>query len=168
MEVTGWCSAKARTGPGMVSVGTNGELTNGRNNSVLVTLKLVGYAEAVRALLPAMNDESSIVLFGGSAKDRPYPGSTTVTTANGGIESLVRTLAVELAPIRVNAVHPSPVGDNPFWQDKPAAVLEGLRSRTPMGRLVATEDVVGGVAFLLENRGVNGTNLDINGGFLLT
>ncbi len=134
----------------------------------LLTLKLVGYTETIRALLPAMSEDSSIVLFGGSAKDRPYPGSTTVTTANGGIESMVRTLAVELAPMRINAIHPSPVGDNHFWKDKPAEVLEAMRSRTPMGRLVTEDDVVGGVVFLLENRGVNASNLDMNGGFLVT
>ncbi|HEX6845197.1 MAG TPA: SDR family NAD(P)-dependent oxidoreductase, partial [Actinomycetota bacterium] len=69
----------------------------------LTTMKLVGYTETVHAMLDRLDDDSSIVLFGGRAKDRPYPGSTTVTTVNGGISSLVRTLAVELAPIRCNA-----------------------------------------------------------------
>src|SRR5262249_59501517 len=45
----------------------------------LVTLKLVGYTEVVHALGDRMHDETSILLFGGLAKDRPYPGSTTVT-----------------------------------------------------------------------------------------
>jgi NAD(P)-dependent dehydrogenase (short-subunit alcohol dehydrogenase family) len=134
----------------------------------LVTLKLVGYTETVRVLLPRMHDDSSVVLFGGSAQARPYPGSTTVTTANGGIVGLVRTLAVELAPIRVNAIHPSPVGDNWFWRDKPQEVLDSMAARTPIGRLVQTQDVVDAAVFLLENRGVNGTQLDVNGGFLLT
>ena len=72
----------------------------------LVTMKLVGYTEAIHALLPQMTEHASILLFGGLAKDRPYPGSTTVTTVNGGISGMVRTLATELAPIRVNAIHP--------------------------------------------------------------
>ena len=133
----------------------------------LATLKLVGYTEVVHALVPRMGSESSVVMFGGLAKDRPYPGSTTVATVNGGIATLVHALAVELAPIRVNAVHPAIVGDSPYWAHKPAAVLEGFRSRTPTGRLVAMRDVVGAVVFLLENRSMNGANLPVDGGWLL-
>ncbi|MEX0705332.1 MAG: SDR family oxidoreductase, partial [Nitriliruptoraceae bacterium] len=101
-------------------------------------------------------------------RDRPYPGSTNVTTVNGGISGLIRTMAVELAPIRVNAVHPAVVGDTPYWQAKPPAVLDALVARTPIGRLIETEHVVDAVRFLLENGGVNGTNLAIDGGWLLT
>jgi NAD(P)-dependent dehydrogenase (short-subunit alcohol dehydrogenase family) len=133
----------------------------------LVTMKLVGYTEAAHALSDRLHDGSSIVLFGGLAKDRPYPGSTTVTTVNGGVTGLVRTLAVELAPVRVNAIHPGVVGDTPYWQDKPSAVLDALRERTPLGRLVTAEEIVGAVAFLVGNTGVNGINLDVDGGWLL-
>jgi NAD(P)-dependent dehydrogenase (short-subunit alcohol dehydrogenase family) len=133
----------------------------------LATLKLVGYTEVVHTLLPRMTPDASIVLFGGLAKDRPYPGSTTVSTVNGGVMGMVHTLAVELAPIRVNAVHPGIVGDSPFWSGKPAAVLEGYRSRTPIGRLASMADVAGAVEFLLENRAVNGVNLNVDGGWLL-
>ncbi|WOQ69499.1 hypothetical protein RYJ27_12500 [Microbacterium limosum] len=45
---------------------------------------------------------TGIVLFGGRAKDLPYPGSTTGSTINGGVTGLVNTLTLELAPIRVN------------------------------------------------------------------
>ncbi|MFG2005520.1 SDR family NAD(P)-dependent oxidoreductase [Spirillospora sp. NPDC048911] len=131
----------------------------------LATLKLVGYTEVVHALLPRMGHDASIVIFGGLAKDRPYPGSTTVSTVNGAVMGLVHTLAVELAPIRVNAIHPGIVGDSPFWRDKP---LEAVISRTPLGRLATMADVVDAVAFLLRNRSVNGVNLNIDGGWLLT
>ena len=101
----------------------------------LAMLKLVGYTEVVHALLPRMNDESSVVLFGGRAKDRPYPGSVTVSTVNGGVVGLVNALALEMAPIRVNALHPGIVGDSPFWSGKPEGVLDGYVSRTPTRRL---------------------------------
>jgi NAD(P)-dependent dehydrogenase (short-subunit alcohol dehydrogenase family) len=122
----------------------------------------------IHALLDRMGDDSSIVLYGGLAKSRPYPGSTTVTTVNGAITTMVHTLAVELAPVRVNAIHPAIVGDSPYWRDKPAAVLEGFRSRTPLGRLVTMADVVHATAFLLENRSLTGVNLNVDGGWLLT
>src|SRR6266511_2646965 len=138
-----------------------------RRATRLVTLKLVGYTGVVHTLVGRMGGDSSMVLFGGGAKDRPYKGSTTVTTVNGGISTLVRTLAVELAPIRVNAIHPGIVGDSPQWRQKGDAVLEPIRARTPTGRLATMRDVVGAVVFLLENRSVNAANLRVDGGTLL-
>jgi NAD(P)-dependent dehydrogenase (short-subunit alcohol dehydrogenase family) len=133
----------------------------------LVTLKLVGYTEAIHALLPALRDDASIVLLGGLAKDRPYPGSTTVSTVNGGVTGMVRTLAVELAPIRVNGLHPGVVGDSPAWSSKTEA-LDAIRARTPTRRLTTMQDIAEAVLFLLENRAVNGVNLEVDGGWLLT
>ena len=136
----------------------------------LVTLKLVGYTEVVHALLPRMaaTAETGIVMFGGRAKDRPYPGSTTISTVNGGVEGLVRTMALELAPIRVNAVHPGIVGDSPFWSARPPEVLAGYRARTPSGALATMADVVDAVEFLLRNRSVTATSLDVDCGWEVT
>jgi NAD(P)-dependent dehydrogenase (short-subunit alcohol dehydrogenase family) len=131
----------------------------------LVTMKLVGYTEVVHTLLNRMSDETAIVLFGGLAKDRPYPGSTTVSTVNGGVVALTRTLATELAPIRVNAIHPGIVGNSPFWKDKS---LDHVIARTPTGRLTTMEDVTDAVRFLLENRSVNGVDLRVDGGWMIT
>jgi NAD(P)-dependent dehydrogenase (short-subunit alcohol dehydrogenase family) len=133
----------------------------------LVTLKLVGYTEAVRVAVPKMPEDGAIVLFGGLAKERPYPGSTTVTTVNGGIDSMVRTLAVQLAPIRVNALHPGVVPDSPQWIDKPEAT-ERVLSRTPGRRSITMADMVDATVFLLRNQSVNGINLHVDGGWLLT
>ena len=131
----------------------------------LVTLKLVGYTEVVHALLPRLLPDASILIFGGLARDRPYPGSTTVTTVNGAVTSLVRTLVVELAPRRVNALHPAIVGDSPQWIGMPPERRQALEERTPIGRLVTMDEVVGASRFLLENRAVNGINLAVDGGW---
>lgn len=130
----------------------------------LVTLKLVGYTQVVHALLDRLGDDSSIVLFGGMAKERPYPGSTTVSTVNGGVVGLTRTLVEELRPIRVNSIHPGVVGETPYWAEKPAAV-EGYRSQTPTGRLATMHDIVDATVFLLENGAVNGVDLIVDGGW---
>lgn len=136
----------------------------------LVTLKLVGYAETVHALVDRLAPSvgTGIVLFGGRAKDLPYPGSTTVSTINGGVVGLVNTLALELAPIRVNALHPGIVGDSPFWAGKPAGVLEQYKNRTPGGELVTMADVVDATQFLLRNRGVSAVNLYVDRGWAIT
>ena len=133
----------------------------------LVTLKLVGYTECVHVLAPKMREEASIVIFGGLARNQPYPGSTTITTVNGGVSTLINSLALELAPIRVNAIHPGQVGDTPAWASKPKEVLDNLKSRTALGRLVTIEDVIHATVFLLENRGVTGVNLRVDGGRMM-
>ncbi len=129
----------------------------------LVTLKLVGYTEAIHQLLDRFGPEASVVLFGGLALERPYPGSTTVSTVNGGVVGMVHSLSCELAPVRVNAVHPGIVGDSPYWEDKDNS---GIVSRTPLGRLVTMDEIVDAVVFLLDNQGVNGVNLAVDGGWL--
>jgi NAD(P)-dependent dehydrogenase (short-subunit alcohol dehydrogenase family) len=135
--------------------------------SYLVTMKLVGYAEVVHTLLPRLSDDGAIVMFGGLARDRPYPGSTTVSTVNGGVYGLVRSLATEIAPVRINCLHPGIVGDSPYWAGKTEA-LANVMARTPLRRHVTMDDIVDGVDFLLRNRSVDGIELAIDGGWLLT
>jgi NAD(P)-dependent dehydrogenase (short-subunit alcohol dehydrogenase family) len=130
----------------------------------LVTLKLVGYPEVVHVLRTRLVADASVVLFGGLAKERPYPGSTTVSTVNGGISGLVRTLAYELAPVRVNAVHPGIVGDSPEWQGKQ---LDAVVERTPIGRLVKMGEVAQATRFLLDCPAMNGVDLFVDGGWML-
>jgi len=130
----------------------------------LATMKVVGYTETIHALIPKLSDDSSVVLFGGRAKDRPYPGSTTVTAVNGAVATMITAFAIELAPIRFNSIHPGIVGDSPFWEGK---ALDAVLARTPTKRLATMEDVVDATVFLLENRSVNGVNLYVDGGWLL-
>jgi len=136
----------------------------------LITLKLIGYTETVHTLLDRLEPsvETGIVLFGGRAKDAPYPGSTTVSTINGGIDGLMNTLAHELAPIRVNALHPGIIGDSPFWAGKPDGVVSGYESRTPGGSLATMADIVDAVKFLLFNRGVSAHSLNVDRGWRIT
>jgi NAD(P)-dependent dehydrogenase (short-subunit alcohol dehydrogenase family) len=135
----------------------------------LTILKLIGYAETVHTLLDRLEPsvETGIVLFGGRAKDHPYPGSTTVSTINGGVTGLINTLALELAPIRVNAIHPGIIGDSPAWTEK-QAVIDATESRTPGGKLATVADVVAATQFLLRNCGVSGENLNVDRGWTLT
>ena len=130
-----------------------------------VTMKLVGYAETVRVLRDRFGPGASVVLFGGLAKERPYPGSTIVTTFNAGITGLVKTLALEIAPYRVNAVHPGLIGDSPRWRDVPSPPRS---AQTPIGRLVTMAEIADATDFLLRNTGINAHDLYIDGGLLAT
>ena len=132
--------------------------------TLLVTLKLVGYVEVVHALADRLTPDATILLFGGVSRDKPYPGSTTVTTINGGVTSMVRTLMTELAPVRVNAIHPGVIVDTPAWAGN-ASMLDPMLARTPTHRLTTMEDVTHACLFLLDNPAVNGVNLPLDGGY---
>jgi NAD(P)-dependent dehydrogenase (short-subunit alcohol dehydrogenase family) len=132
----------------------------------LVTMKLLGYTAVVSAMRDRLAEDGSIVMFGGRAKDRPYPGGMTVGTVNAGISGLMHALVVQLAPRRVNALHPGIVGDSPYWEEN-LEFTEKVRRATPTGRNVTVADIVDGVDFLMRNRSVNGIDLYIDGGWLV-
>lgn len=129
----------------------------------LITMKMIGYTETVHTLIPKFTEDASVVLYGGLAKERPYPGAITVATVNGGIATMINDMVIELAPVRFNAIHPGIVGDSPFWEGKD---LSGFLERTPTGVLATTADVVDATVFLLENPAVNGVNLYVDGGWM--
>jgi NAD(P)-dependent dehydrogenase (short-subunit alcohol dehydrogenase family) len=134
-------------------------------------IKIVAFAEIVSKALPRLKPTSSIVLFGGMAKARPYPGATMVTIVNGGMIGMARTLAVELAPIRVNGISPGLVEDSPRWRKRieegAGPAVEAMRARSPARRLPKTADIVHGVFFLMDNRAANGIDLELDSGLLL-
>jgi len=128
----------------------------------LTTLKLVGYTETVHALADRFTGTGSVLLFGGMARIRPYPGSTTVSAINAGVIGMVRTLSCELAPTRVNSIHPGIVGDSPYWSGKP---LDAVVAGTLTGRLATMANTVSAAVFLMENQSVNGVDLAVDGGW---
>lgn len=132
----------------------------------LAVMKIVGYTAVVSALAPRMAQNASILLFGGVAKDYPYPGSTTVSAVNGAVTGLVRTMSVELAPVRVNSIHPGLIEDSPFWAGNAAAaeMMEGFRKLSLTGRLGSMSDIVDACVFLLENSMANSIDLRADGG----
>jgi len=134
-------------------------------------VKIVAFAEIVHASLSRLRDTSSITLFGGLAKANPYPGSTMVSAVNGGMLGLARSLAVELAPIRVNGISPGLVEDSPRWQKRIASgagqAVAAFRARTPSRRLATQDDIIHGVFFLMDNKAANGIDLELDGGIQL-
>jgi len=139
--------------------------------SRLLQTKLTGYIEAVSVLLPRLKSTSSVVLFSGLAKAKPYPNSTMVSVANAGIVGMMNSMAVELAPIRVNSVSPGIVADSPKWEpivkkgENP--FIKAMTARAPTRRLAAMADVINAVFFLLDNQSVNGVDLAVDGGIQL-
>ena len=113
----------------------------------LITLKLVGYTETIHTLLDRLTPsvDTGIVLFGGRAKDAPYPGSTTVSTINGGVDGIMNTLALELAPIRVNSLHPGIIGDSQrLLGEIDAALGDGARALPELEAALRTTRIADG------------------------
>ena len=133
-------------------------------------MKNVGYATAVAKAVPKFTDHASVVLFSGLSMLRPVPGSTTISMANAGIIGLTNTLAVEIAPVRANAVTPGiVVGTDAVDHADPVRAdwYEAMRQRTPAKRLPTPDDIVAAVFLLLDCPGINGTNLIVDAGMHL-
>ncbi|MFI9327114.1 SDR family oxidoreductase [Kitasatospora sp. NPDC052868] len=108
----------------------------------------------------------SFTFFSGVAAWRPAPARTVMATTNGALAFLVQALAVEIAPVRVNAVSPGIV-DSGSWDgmgsDK-EPFLRAVAERNPARRVGSTEDLVRAVLFAIGSPFVTGTVLHVDGG----
>ncbi|MEF0940708.1 SDR family oxidoreductase [Rhizobium sp. BR 362] len=119
---------------------------------------------------PLLSPFGSITFTSGIAAYRPSARGSVVAAVNAGLEGLVRALAVELAPIRVNAVSPGWV-DTPIWTfvagDKKEETLGAMAKRLPVGRVGQPEDIAHAISFLMGNAFTTGTILHVEGGHRL-
>ncbi|WKB54430.1 SDR family oxidoreductase [Eleftheria terrae] len=117
--------------------------------------------------LPA---HGSITLTSGIAAYRPRPKGVAVAAINAALEGVVRALAVELAPLRVNAVSPGWVR-TPIWGDvagdEAEPLLASMAARLPVGRVGRAEDIAQAIVFLASNGYTTGTVLHVDGGHRL-
>ncbi|MEU5098736.1 SDR family oxidoreductase [Streptomyces sp. NPDC020996] len=108
----------------------------------------------------------SFTFFSGVAAWRPAPERTVMATTNGALAFLVQALAVEIAPVRVNAVSPGIV-DTGSWDGLGAdkeAFLRQVAERNPARRVGTPDDLVQAVLFAMTNPYVTGTVLHVDGG----
>jgi NAD(P)-dependent dehydrogenase (short-subunit alcohol dehydrogenase family) len=120
-------------------------------------------AKHASAHLPA---HGSLTFTTGVASERPLPRGSLVAAVNGALNSFVRAAALELAPIRVNALSPGWV-DSELWDviggDK-AALFAAMAARLPVGRIGQPEDLGHAAVFLMENQFTTGAVLTVDGG----
>jgi NAD(P)-dependent dehydrogenase (short-subunit alcohol dehydrogenase family) len=126
--------------------------------------RLLGVVHVVRRARPKMTG-GSITLMSGLYATRPAPGAALGAAAVAAVDGLTRALALDLAPIRVNAVAPGLI-DTPLWDSfgpqRQAVLAQG--TALPVGRIGRPEEVAAGVIFLMRNGFVTGTVLAIDGG----
>lgn len=117
--------------------------------------------------LPA---HGSLTFTSGIAAYRPRPRGVAVAAINAALEGAVRALAVELAPLRVNAVSPGWVR-TPIWQDVAGAdsesMLSAMAARLPVERIGTPDDIAHAILFLLGNGYTTGEVLHVEGGHRL-
>ena len=122
---------------------------------------------AAQAALPALRQDGSMVLVTAASSRLANPGTSGLAAINGALERMVRTLARELAPRRVNAVSPGVI-DTPWWADKPKTVFDEASRAAPLGRAGQPDEVAEAILFLLSNQFTTGVILDVDGGLHLT
>lgn len=134
------------------------------------TLRYFGALWAVHAAVPRLRPGGSITLTTGIAGRRPEPGWAVAASICGAVESLTRALAVELAPIRVNAVSPGIVR-SPLWASMTQASREQLYRDTaaaiPAGRIGDVDDIAQAYLFCLTQPFATGSIVTVDGGAVL-
>ena len=125
---------------------------------------------AVKCASKSIRKGGSIVLTTGIAGQRPRKGWAIAASVCGTIEALTRALALELAPIRVNAVSPGVVRTN-LWQSMTASERERLYASVgeslPVGRVGEADDVAQAYLFLMQEQFSTGQTLVVDGGTVL-
>jgi NAD(P)-dependent dehydrogenase (short-subunit alcohol dehydrogenase family) len=143
-----------------------------RNNLRLsFDTKVIGPTMLAKYFSPQMNSRGSFVLFSGVNAFKVNVGYLGVAITNGAVDFLTRSLAVELAPIRVNAVSPGVI-DTGAWDTMGVAgkraYFDHISGSNPAGRIGTPDDVADAVLFAMTNTFLTGVTLKIDGGEPLT
>jgi NAD(P)-dependent dehydrogenase (short-subunit alcohol dehydrogenase family) len=137
--------------------------------SSFFTTRFVGALNTVRVFAPRIAAGGSITMTSGTAAHQPGFGVLPVSIC-GAMNAAVTALAVELAPIRVNAVAPGVVR-TPLWDafghDERQAMFDAAARRLPLGRIGEVEDVALAYVYCIEQAYGTGVVLTVDGGTLL-
>jgi NAD(P)-dependent dehydrogenase (short-subunit alcohol dehydrogenase family) len=129
--------------------------------------KVVGPLLLAKHLAPRMPEDGSFVLFSGSSAQKPSIGMLAVAATNGAVDVLTRSLAVELAPVRVNAVSPGTIDTGAYdalGEDNKAALFAQRSATSPARRIGTPDDIAGAVVFTLTSPFLTGVALSVDGG----
>jgi NAD(P)-dependent dehydrogenase (short-subunit alcohol dehydrogenase family) len=128
--------------------------------------KVIGPILLAKHFAPRFREGGAMLLFAGVVAWRPAPQRVVMATTNGAVAALAQALAVELAPIRVNALSPGIV-DSGAWDRLGAGkdtFLAGVAATNPAGRVGRPEDVSSAALLALTNPYITGTTLHVDGG----
>ncbi len=130
--------------------------------------KLLAQLTALQVALPLVR--ASITLVSAGSARCALPGTAGLAAINGALEAMVRPLASELAPRRVNAVSPGII-DTPWWDAMPAErkaqMFERAKQTLPVGRVGQPDDVARAIVLAAQNPFMTGSVLEVDGGMHL-
>jgi NAD(P)-dependent dehydrogenase (short-subunit alcohol dehydrogenase family) len=154
------CTASARA---------RGKVGDLKQEVVLQSLstKVVGPILLAKHFAELMPDDGSFVLFSGATADKPTVGMLAVAATNGAVDAVARSLSVELAPIRVNAISPGTIDTGAYdalGDEKKTALYEERRTHVPAHRVGSADDVADAVIFAMTNTFLTGVSLGVDGG----
>lgn len=133
--------------------------------------KVFAYIKAIQAALPRLRPDGSVTMVTAASARAAFPGTTALAGANGALEAIVAPLAVELAPLRVNAVSPGVI-DTHWWHGMPdeqrRAYFDTVAAGSPVRRVGTAEDVAEAIVYLAGAGFVTGSVLECTGGTHLT
>src|SRR5580658_9883463 len=133
--------------------------------------KFFAHVKAIQAALPRLRQDGSVTIITAASARAAFAGTAALAAVNGALETIVGPLAVELAPLRVNAVSPGIV-DTHWWDalpgDQRQAYFAAVAAVTPVRRVGRPEDVAEAVVYLSGASFVTGTVLECTGGLNLT
>ncbi|GIP22101.1 SDR family oxidoreductase [Paenibacillus sp. J22TS3] len=132
--------------------------------------KFWGQYYAAKYGAPRISPNGSLTLFSGVVAYKTMAGSSMLGAVNAAVSNLAQTLALELAPIRVNVVSPGII-DTPsrskMSDEARSQFYASLAQKLPVGRVGTAEDVAKSVLYLIQNSFVTGTVLHTEGGHIL-
>ena len=133
--------------------------------------KVIGPLMLAKHLGPRISEGGSFTLFSGVAAAKIALGTLAVAVTNGAVDVLARSLALELAPIRVNAISPGVI-DTGAWdalgEQGKAEYFADIGARNPAGRIGTADDIANAVLFAMTSTFLTGVTLHIDGGEPLT
>ncbi|MGB8404363.1 MAG: SDR family oxidoreductase [Mycobacterium sp.] len=155
------------------SARARGKLSELQRDTLLLSLntKVLGPTMVAKYFAPHINPGGSLVLFSGVNAFKVSAGYLGVAITNGAVDFLTRSLAVELAPIRVNAISPGVIDTgawDPMGEEGKRTYFEHISGHNPAGRIGTVDDVAHAALFAMTNTFMTGAMLKIDGGEPLT
>lgn len=130
--------------------------------------KLVAAAHAIQSAVPYLSKSGSITLVSAQSAQSALAGTAGLAAVNGAVETMVPVLALELSPIRVNAVSPGVI-DTGWWdrvvpEEERQELFAGFAASIPVGRIGRAEEIADVIALLVRNGFMTGAVIPADGG----
>jgi NAD(P)-dependent dehydrogenase (short-subunit alcohol dehydrogenase family) len=154
---------------GVATFGAFDEVTEAEYDRVM-GINVKGVYFTLQKLAPLLADDAAVVINASWTLHRGLTGGSLYAATKAAVHNLARSLAAELAPVRVNSISPGYITTPMFHANVEVDAQPGVRSAIPLDRFGTAEDVAEAVAFLASREAsyITGQDLIIDGGLVPT